>query len=60
MGRSNHSKGDHIVTSDRLHRFIADNGYTLTGKHHEIYLSDPRKTDPSKLRTIIRQPCANA
>ncbi len=39
-----------------LHQFIADNGYQLSGKHHEIYLSDPRKTDPAKLRTIIRQP----
>ncbi len=39
-----------------LHQFIADNGYQLSGKHHEIYLSDPRKADPSKLRTIIRQP----
>ena len=28
----------------------------MTGKHHEIYLSDIRRTDPSKLRTILRQP----
>jgi hypothetical protein len=39
-----------------LHAFIADQGYALAGKHHEIYLSDPRKADPAKLRTIIRQP----
>lgn len=31
-------------------------GYKLRGKHHEIYLGDPRKTAPEKLRTIIRQP----
>ena len=43
-----------------LHQFIADNGYVLDGKHHEIYLSDPRKADPSKLRTIIRQPARMA
>lgn len=43
-----------------LHRFIADNGHRLSGKHHEIYLSDPRRTDPSKLRTIIRQPFADS
>lgn len=43
-------------TIARLHQLIADNGYTLSGKHHEIYLSDPRKADPTKLRTIIRQP----
>ena len=43
-----------------LHRFIDDTGHRLTGKHHEIYLSDPRKADPAKLRTIIRQPFAEA
>lgn len=43
-----------------LHRYIADHGYAFAGKHHEIYLSDPRKGDPAKLRTIIRQPIADA
>jgi hypothetical protein len=28
----------------------------MTGKHHEIYLSDARKVEPAKLRTILRQP----
>lgn len=32
----------------------------MTGKHHEIYLSDFRRTEPSKLRTILRQPVAVA
>ena len=41
-----------------LHRFIADQGLGLAGKHHEIYLGDPRRTAPEKLRTIIRQPVA--
>ena len=41
-----------------LHDFIAGAGYALTGKHHEIYLSDPRRTDPEKLKTILRQPVA--
>ncbi len=41
----------------QLHeQFVPDNGYTMTGKHHEIYLSDPRKTSPEKLKTILRQP----
>ena len=31
-------------------------GVTFNGHHHEIYLSDPRKTAPEKLRTILRQP----
>ena len=43
-------------TIERLHSFIKDNDYRLTGKHHEIYLSDVRKTSPGKLKTIIRQP----
>jgi hypothetical protein len=43
-------------TIERLHAFIADQGLRRTGKHHEIYLGDPRRTAPEKLRTIIRQP----
>lgn len=43
-------------TIDKLHSFAQDNGYTLTGKHHEIYLSDPRRMPPERLKTIIRQP----
>lgn len=31
-------------------------GLTFNGHHHEIYLSDPRRTEPSKLKTILRQP----
>ena len=40
----------------RLHEFIADHGCEPVGKHHEIYLNDPSRTAPEKLRTIIRQP----
>ena len=43
-------------TIERLHRFIADAGCRLSGRHHEIYLGDPRRSAPEKLRTIIRQP----
>ncbi|MBW1677346.1 MAG: GyrI-like domain-containing protein [Deltaproteobacteria bacterium] len=43
-------------TIDKIHGFIRDQGYRLRGKHHEIYLSDPRRTAPHKLKTIIRQP----
>lgn len=39
-----------------LREFIRENGYTLKGKHHEIYLSDPRRSAPEKMKTIIRQP----
>jgi hypothetical protein len=47
---------DEGPTIAKLHDFIAENGHQLSGKHHEIYLSDPRRTEPSKLKTIIRQP----
>ena len=36
--------------------FIPENGYEEAGKHHEIYLSDPRKVVPDKLKTVLRQP----
>jgi hypothetical protein len=48
-------------TIARLHEFIRQQGFTFDGhhhKHHEIYLGDPRRSAPEKLRTIIRQPYA--
>jgi len=39
-----------------IHKHIDALGGTLAGKHHEIYLSDARRTAPEKLKTIIRQP----
>lgn len=42
-------------TIEKVHRFIASRGQR-TGKHHEIYLSDIRKADPSKWKTVVRQP----
>jgi hypothetical protein len=45
-------------TIDALHAFIAAQGYVRAGKHHEIYLKDPRRTAPEKLQTVIRQPIA--
>ncbi|HEX7189861.1 MAG TPA: GyrI-like domain-containing protein [Actinomycetes bacterium] len=48
-------------TIARLHDFLQVRGFTYDGrlhKHHEIYLSDPRRAAPDKLRTIIRQPYA--
>lgn len=42
-------------TIRRVHEFIEGRS-SLSGKHHEIYLSDIRRADPKKWRTIIRQP----
>lgn len=48
------------VLANMHHRFIPDNGLCMTGKHHEIYLGDARRVEPSKLRTILRQPVMSA
>jgi len=43
----------------RIHQVIEEQGGTFDGhnqKHHEIYLSDPRRANPDKLKTVIRQP----
>jgi hypothetical protein len=48
------------ATVERMGTFARENGYQdrvgLGGKHHEIYLGDPRRADPSKLKTILRHP----
>lgn len=44
------------ATIARLHAFAREHGYRLRGKHHEIYLGDPRRAAPEKLKTILRQP----
>ncbi|MBN1582354.1 MAG: GyrI-like domain-containing protein [Anaerolineae bacterium] len=45
----------------RLHsEWIPENGYVENGKHHEIYISDPRRVAPEKLKTVLRQPVRRA
>jgi len=42
---------------EEMHRtVIPGHGLVMTGRHHEIYLSDPRRVDASRLRTLLRQP----
>jgi hypothetical protein len=43
-------------TIEKVHAFVRERGYELSGKHHEIYLSDPRRVPPERLKTILRQP----
>ena len=51
------SYDDEAPVLDDLHnRFIPESGLRMTGLHHEIYLSDVRRVEPAKLRTILRQP----
>ena len=47
-------------TIDRLHAFVEEQGYRLHGAHHEIYLGDPRRSKPEKLKTILRHPVEQA
>lgn len=47
---------EELPTIQNLHEFIKEQGFKLHGKHHEIYLSDPRKSAPEKMKTILRQP----
>ena len=41
---------------EKMYAFARENGYALRGKHHEIYLGDPRRARPEKLKTILRHP----
>ena len=54
------SYDEEATTIDRMHTYINKEGYVLditnTRFHHEIYLSDPRRCDVNKLRTVIRLP----
>jgi hypothetical protein len=47
-------------TIEKMREFIEKNGFSYNGRHHEIYLGDPRRAAPSKLRTILRQPIRRA
>ena len=44
------------ATIDRMVEFAGREGLTVVGPHHEIYLSDPRRSRPERLRTILRYP----
>ena len=46
------------ATIARMDAFAQENGYRMIGKHHEIYLGDPRNAAPEKLKTILRHPVA--
>lgn len=55
------SYDDEGPTLARLHdEWMPEHGVTFNGDHHEIYLGDPRRSAPEKLRTILRQPVRDA
>lgn len=47
---------EEMATIEKIDLFAAENGYRMHGKHHEIYMSDPRRTVPEKLKTVLRHP----
>jgi hypothetical protein len=52
---------DEAPTLVKMHQeFIPNNGFEMAGKHHEIYLGDPRKVAAEKLKTVLRQPVRRA
>ena len=51
---------DEAPTIAALHEFVEEQGYALRGRHHEIYLGDPRRTAPERLKTVIRHPVKHA
>ncbi len=48
------------ATIAKMDAFAEANGYCMHGKHHEIYMGDPRRPDQAKLKTILRHPIQNA
>lgn len=44
------------ATLQKMDTYARENGYRLRGKHHEIYLGDPRRSAPEKLKTVLRHP----
>jgi hypothetical protein len=51
---------DEPATLERMHAFMEEHGYQdlvgLGGMHHEIYIGDPRRAAPEKLKTVLRHP----
>ncbi len=45
---------EEAATLEKLYTYIEQEGFKINGHHHEIYLSDPLKTAPHKLKTILR------
>lgn len=47
---------DEPATLEKMEAFAQENGYEFHGRHHEIYLGDPRRTKPENLKTVLRHP----
>ena len=51
--------GKEMPMIELLHNYIKENKLKITGKHHEIYISDPRRVKPEKIKTVIRYPVSS-
>lgn len=51
---------DEPRTLEKMQAFMDDQGYKFRGKHHEIYIGDPRRAKPEKLKTVLRHPISKA
>ena len=51
---------DEPATLARMDDFAREQGYVMRGKHHEIYLGDPRQAAPEKMKTVLRHPVAKS
>ncbi|MFQ5943382.1 MAG: GyrI-like domain-containing protein [Anaerolineales bacterium] len=47
---------DEPRTLAKMEAFMKENGYRFRGKHHEIYIGDPRRAKPENLKTVLRHP----
>jgi hypothetical protein len=54
------SYSDEPRSVEKMHSFAKAGGFILRGKHHEIYMGDPHRAQPDKLKTILRQPVEKA
>jgi len=48
-----------METIAKMDDFASANGFAMHGRHHEIYMGDPRKAAPEKLKTVLRHPVQN-
>ena len=51
---------EETATIERMRIYAADQGYEFTGPHHEIYIGDPNRSAPEKLKTVVRYPVRKA
>lgn len=51
---------DEEPTISAMHAWVAEQGLSLRGPHHEVYLSDPKRTKPERLKTILRHGVSKA